>query len=437
MSPREQRAPRADGRAGAHVHAPEDDLVAVEPPPRQVHLGLDGRAVAHREEPGDGRERVQVDALSDRRPEGPGVVRDPGRAGEGDRPRRPGELLCGPQPHVHPAAPRVPARTDAAQEQASPRRRQAHASERRHQDHPPGADHPPRHGGRPSVRAGPGQEAVEREEPHQPPQADDRLEGQREQHQEALRGPGRAPHPRPFLGLLDRLHRGDVLRLGVQARKGVHVADGDLRVAGAQGGHELRRRQAAAAELEEVGAGVRHRRAEHVRPALREPGDRRRADGLLDRRARGGQRPGERVSVHLPRGAGGQIVDHGEQGYQRGGERRAQLGAGHRQVERRRRPPARGSPPAPGCRRRSSAPRRPPPTRRAAPAGRHRPRPARSGDRRASPARRPARRTRGPPGRAPRGHRSGRRGANRGWASRRTVRRPCRGPGSAPGRRPR
>ena len=94
------------------------------------------------------------------------------------------------------------------------------------------------------------------------------------------------------------------------------------------------------------------------------------------------------------------------------------------------------SPRGPGCPPRSSAHgAMPRPTRPAAPGGPRRPRPARCVGRRASPARRPARRTRGrrvvldevaaAVGAVP---------AER-WASGRTARRPWPGPGSAPGRR--
>ena len=89
---------RARGRCAA---------VAVDPVAGQVDLGLDRRAVAERQHAGDRRQRVQVDAPADRRPERAGVVAIHGAPGEVRRAGGVDQALGRPEPQVHAAAARV------------------------------------------------------------------------------------------------------------------------------------------------------------------------------------------------------------------------------------------------------------------------------------------------------------------------------------------
>ena len=164
------------------VIAADAQLVAVEPVAGEVDLGLDRRAVAEREQARDRWEGVEVDALADRRPEGPGVVGDPRRAGEVRRAGGVGELLGRPDAHVHAAAPRVRARPDAAQQQAGAGRRDRHPpggrDEQRATRPPPTTTTPsaPRRGRRARPAA-----PVSVSSHDEPPQPDHRLQHQREQ----------------------------------------------------------------------------------------------------------------------------------------------------------------------------------------------------------------------------------------------------------------
>ena len=64
------------------VILPTWNTVAVDPVPGQVDLRFDGAAVAERQHPGDGRRRVQVDALADLVAQCPRVVDQPRCAGQ-------------------------------------------------------------------------------------------------------------------------------------------------------------------------------------------------------------------------------------------------------------------------------------------------------------------------------------------------------------------
>ena len=68
--------------------------------------------------PGDGRERVQVDAAADLRAESPCVVGDPGRTGEVGGAGRVGEVLGRPEPDVDAAAAGIGAGFEAAEQDA-------------------------------------------------------------------------------------------------------------------------------------------------------------------------------------------------------------------------------------------------------------------------------------------------------------------------------
>ena len=71
--------------------------------PGQVDFGFDVGPVAEGEQARDGRDRMQLDVLADLRAEGPGVVGDPGGAGEADGPGEILDLFGEPEPQVHPA----------------------------------------------------------------------------------------------------------------------------------------------------------------------------------------------------------------------------------------------------------------------------------------------------------------------------------------------
>ena len=105
---------------------------------------------------------------------------------------------------------------------------------------------------------------------------------------------------------------------GADGRVLVEVADDDLGEPLPEARHDLRRREAATAEVEEVVRGAPDVRAEDVEPELGDPGHR--AAELVGRRrcALLRQRPGERVPVDLAGRPGRQDVDHREAGHERG-----------------------------------------------------------------------------------------------------------------------
>ena len=86
------------------------EVVAVDPVPGQVHLGLDRAAMAEGEHAGHRRRRVQVDALADLVAQRPGVVHHPRRAGQVLRAAGVREPLGEPDPQVHRTAAAVGAR---------------------------------------------------------------------------------------------------------------------------------------------------------------------------------------------------------------------------------------------------------------------------------------------------------------------------------------
>ena len=69
------------------------------------------------QQPGDGRQRVQLDVLADLRPERPRVVGHPGRAGQADGAGEVLDLFRQPEPQVHPAGPRIRSRHHVAQQE--------------------------------------------------------------------------------------------------------------------------------------------------------------------------------------------------------------------------------------------------------------------------------------------------------------------------------
>ena len=375
--PRRRRPTRApgsrvlrepDGGAGARrARGRGWSLVAVEPVAGQVDLGLDRRAVAERQEAGDRRQAVQVDALADRRPEGTGVVGDP-------RARRRGSTAPAASISCSAAQSRTctwpPAGSDPGRRRAGAGARppprcamrpngddQHHATRRRPTTTTRWATH--------ASGAGPGEEAVERERATRASASPTIVWSARvSERAGALRGPRRAPHPRRGpRAASDLAATGgvDVLGLARQPREGVHVGDGR------PAGSGVRRADTswAAARLpppssKKSASGVR-RRARRARrstalashatvPPRAEPPARR-------RRARRGQRPGSALGPPCPRcGWAARRRWRARAPARPGGVARSRRGRG-RQVERRA-GPARGSRPAPGCRRRSSARRR-------------------------------------------------------------------------------
>jgi hypothetical protein len=111
----------------------------------------------------------------------------------------------------------------------------------------------------------------------------------------------------------------------------VDVGHGDLGVHLPQAAHDLRGRQRAAAQVEEVVAHRGGPGAQDVGPDLGDP--RGRALEVPCRARRRGQRPGQGVAVDLPGGAGGHVLDHGQARHERGGHALAQEGAGGVRVE--------------------------------------------------------------------------------------------------------
>ncbi len=99
---------------------------------------------------------------------------------------------------------------------------------------------------------------------------------------------------------------------------------------GAEQRDDLRRGQAAAAEVEEVGVRSVRRGADDLLPHLRDHGGRAVQAGVG--RVGGRERPRQGVAVDLAGGAGGDVVDDREPRDQRGRHGRAQVGGGCRGV---------------------------------------------------------------------------------------------------------
>ena len=106
----QQRGPRADGGVVADGDRADVEEVAVDPVPGEVDLRLDGAAVAERQHAGDGRGRVQVDALADPVAERAGVVHQPRCARQVLGAAGLAEPFGEPDPQVHRAAAAVGAR---------------------------------------------------------------------------------------------------------------------------------------------------------------------------------------------------------------------------------------------------------------------------------------------------------------------------------------
>ena len=163
-------------------------------------------------------------------------------------------------------------------------------------------------------------------DPGEPAQRADRAEAERGEH---LGGLGRDRH-REDGGVLPAGRgrhvvegRGELGEAGVV----VDVGDGDLGEALAQPAHELGGGQAAAAEVEEVVVGAGRGAPEDGRPVAGHPGGRALDAGRVDgcrRPGSRGRRPGQRVAVDLPGGAGREGVDDRQPRDERGRHRGAQ-----------------------------------------------------------------------------------------------------------------
>ena len=90
-------------------------------------------------------------------------------------------------------------------------------------------------------------------------------------------------------------------------------------IAGAQGNHQLRRRERAATEGEEVGLRSLDARAENIPPQPRKP-----AHGAAEFRAVvfdvARRRPRQRIAVHLSRRASREFIQQDQAGHHRGGQ---------------------------------------------------------------------------------------------------------------------
>ena len=216
---------------------------------------------------------------------------------------------------MRPATAGVDPRPHASQDRPRTRRRDHQSTGCADQEEPAHGDPPPG-GGREPVEPPPRARQVGRGgDPHEPAQADEGAERDREGDLADLRldrdrrdGPvgdgGRAVH----------VVQGG--RQGSQRGRLVDVGHGDLGEARPESRDELRRGQAAPAEVEEVCVGVFDLCAEEVGPQLVYP-----RSGALQLRggapADGGRRPRQRVPVDLARGLGRHRVHHDEAGYER------------------------------------------------------------------------------------------------------------------------
>ena len=201
----QQRRARADGGVVADGDRADVEVVAVDPVPGQVDLGLDRTAVPEREHAGHRRGRVQVDALADLVAQRAGVVHQPRRAGQVLRTAGLGEPLGEPHPQVHRAAAAVGAGFQTADSSirahstAMPIRPSGVTNSRNPASDPPPVD------GAPATAPGRqfGGDVVDQRQPDHPLQAGQRGQRQRQRHLDGLRQPRRRLRPpgsRPAAG---------------------------------------------------------------------------------------------------------------------------------------------------------------------------------------------------------------------------------------------
>ena len=263
---------------------------------------------------------MQVDVAADLRAEQPREPRHVRRS------RQPGgtelfdHALRQPEPQVHPAAARVVAGLDGAEQEPGAGRRQQHPARRRDEDQPAESEQPPG-----CLREqGPPEPVCEqpRADPHpdQPPRPGQGAQQHRRHHLGGLRLQRR----RRDHAVRGRARDRELVEVGGQGADGgmlVDVADHDVGEAGAEPRDQLCRGEAAAAEVEEVVGRGPDLGAEELEPELGEPPHRAVQPTILGPLGGGGQRPRQRVPVHLAGGLGGEHVDHRQPRHQRGRHR--------------------------------------------------------------------------------------------------------------------
>ncbi len=310
-----QGRPGADTGTLADPDGADDQPVAVQPVTGQIDLRFDRAGLAEPQQPGDRRGAVQVDVRGDPGAEQPGVPAQQHRTGDRLDPHLVGEALRQPQPEVDLAAAGILAGTYPGQDDPDAERSDQHPA--RGEDEQGGADHdpPPGQGRQPGQPGAVGQVGGGRG-PDRPAQPGNGAQRQQRPQLPPLGLDRHRPDVRVQLGRR-RGHLVQVIGERRQPRVVVDVGDRHLGVGAAQQRHHLGGGQRAAAEVEEVGVqradpGAEHRLpvVAHHRPGARQLQFRAVAAGVR-------QRPGQGVPVDLARGAGGQLVDHGEPRHQR------------------------------------------------------------------------------------------------------------------------
>ena len=334
-----QRAARPDAGTGTDADGTDVDDVTVNPPAGKIHLRLHVGAAAEGKQPGDRRQRVQLDVIADLGAQGPGVVRHPRCAGQADGAGQVLDLFRQPQAQVYPSGPRVRARHHLAEQDPGRGDGDQHAAGRG-DEHQPGRGHPPPgHGGGSAEARERGQQVVGRHQVGQPAHPHQDVQGNAHQRLEDLRlerGGADGPFRRrsgghPFRkGLAGRINQ------RTDSGRRIDVGDSDGGIAHPEGGDQLGGRQGAAAVGEEVGVEAGYRAAQDGGPLFGNPGG---VFGQVQRCGVGicctgpGQRPGQRMAVHLAAGFGGQRFHHSQQRNERGGQACRQVFAGGHQVQ--------------------------------------------------------------------------------------------------------
>ena len=266
---RQQGAARAHPRVVADPHRADVQLAAVDPVAGQVDLGLDRAAGAEGEQAGHRRDAVQVDVAADPAAEQPRVDLDQRGRRQAGGAQLVDEALGEPEPQVHDAAAGVGAGVHADEREPGRGGTQQDAAGRADEQQPAEQHPPPADVGQPVEAEHRAADHRAGAHPGEPAQGADRAEAQRGQHLGDLGGQGHRQHGGVLAAgggghVVER--RGEVGEAGVV----VDVGDGDLGEALAQPAHELGRREAPTAEVEEVVVGAGRRAAEDGGPV---PGD--------------------------------------------------------------------------------------------------------------------------------------------------------------------